>query len=1455
MPSQLMIFTAVPKSLSVNPLTLPVSVVASPRLQGANTLGAFPDWLAWTAQRKQHGLRITFECQGATHTTDVSRTILRPDLWEALFDEDTLVRSYRFDDYSDRFIASYPVRSAIGLLQATYQTAGVELALPTTDGDPREQEPRRRGLFKELVDGYAIKWDNASGRKWREQQRDAQRRLAGPFIGKFNRVDLAAFINDDGLFKTGTLTPGSSSFRQLQRDVVERFGIVNHQPQGVPVTRDSLDEDTVLDFHQALSSLNTYPAIQRMLGLVFDIELPVAFLPPPGTPLTAGVLRITQVDGDWNADTPTTVPVTSTGYLHSNDGNVRVFGIAPRYLIDKSEPIQVLGLLALDRTRYSVAQVDVDGGLHKTTILADSLSQSAGQSPAQHPEVFDTTTVLPSLRSGGMSLVADARALALLETFHQSLQFNQALEQNQPQPRPFCAEDLVRGFRLDVWDSVTAQWHSLHRRNATYSFGADDAVSVTIDDEEGFFQVGATQAAPRRDGTRAEDDLYLHEAIARWDGRSLSADSPGKHLTRAGDPAKAIPDAGDPDPENEPITPFKLAMKFDIVKRSLPRLRFGAAYRFRVRAVDLAGNGLTLDDEAAVRLTPAVSLPAGDRSIPYLRFEPVASPFIVLRDTRGVTGEGGEGSAVDRIVIRTFNSDPSLDESAADLTAADRHIAPPRSSVEMAERLGLFDGADGRLNASAAMWQLIKERDEGHFAEVELDTVVIDGEKQKVPLEPAARIDALPYLPDALARGAALRDLPGTPPASVGRAIPGAGAAAAIDYALIDDANPRPGSATIIEFGGRDDWQEVVPFRIALDEGDQSPQWDPVERLLTVFLPKGRTHVVPLSSCADPDDLKLMGVWQWLREYIEFVTSHQPDREFYRQTSTKDRIAHVLQLAREGGHSLLTPPHLLTFVHAVQQPLGQSAFSRLTAQLNPSATTLQTQPESAPTGATELDVLTSWRRLGSTDAYLVGALRVHGASTAKVDIHAEWTDPIDDLLADEPGQLTFSSHVDELPLPDLRERYLVAAGVDARKVAYFDADHELMCFAPGGSKLGHLGSGALVDVDAAPCHRIGDGKHHVVRYRAVSTSRYREYFPPPAAGAPPLDFTRPSEETVVYVPASTRPVAPQVRYVVPTFGWQRETHTNQKRSLRMGGGLRIYLDRPWYSSGANERLGVILSPGGAIDREEWKPFITQWGQDPIWGSAPLGDFPQSWHFTDALEREQGLPLDVLLPRSTLARTADVAGHMVDFDHDRKLWYCDLTVSTDSATFAPFVRLALARYQPHALIGAKLSRVVLADFAQLTPERAATVTADPYNAGQLRVSVSGPAPRSRPRAAAIDAPNLERRIAISVRVQQRDAAIDSDLAWASSADFTVAADPISGTDSDFILWTGAVRFTGAPRTLEADRYRLLIEEHEILAADGSDRPGRQSRLIYAETILLDASLLSAPPSQASRTTVS
>ena len=83
-----------------------------------------------------------------------------------------------------------------------------------------------------------------------------------------------------------------------------------------------------------------------------------------------------------------------------------------------------------------------------------------------------------------------------------------------------------------------------------------------------------------------------------------------------------------------------------------------------------------------------------------------------------------------------------------------------------------------------------------------------------------------------------------------------------VAYDVLSDPNPRSGSATLVSFNGGDAWQQTAGFRLVLAEpapGETGPppHWDPAARVLTVFLGKGRTAVVPLSSYATPADLAL----------------------------------------------------------------------------------------------------------------------------------------------------------------------------------------------------------------------------------------------------------------------------------------------------------------------------------------------------------------------------------------------------------------------------------------------------------------------------------------------------------------------------------------------------------------------------------------------------------------------
>ena len=78
--------------------------------------------------------------------------------------------------------------------------------------------------------------------------------------------------------------------------------------------------------------------------------------------------------------------------------------------------------------------------------------------------------------------------------------------------------------------------------------------------------------------------------------------------------------------------------------------------------------------------------------------------------------------------------------------------------------------------------------------------------------------------------------------------------------------------------------------------------------------------------------------------------------------------------------------------------------------------------------------------------------------------------------------------------------------------------------------------------------------------------------------------------------------------------------------MRFGGGLRVYCARPWFSSGAGELLGVSLwsSDNGVLDRDKFKPFITQWGMDPIWATQLLDGVPGIGNFAGLSEAEYGL---------------------------------------------------------------------------------------------------------------------------------------------------------------------------------------------------------------------------------------
>ena len=402
--TQTVLFTVIPRGLSINGTTLPVSVVVSPRLVGPDRLGGYPDFVDWT-QKVKGGAQFVFKCGTKTATVPINTAPLRPDLWKALFNARTFVRSRTFDDYSAHGVMSFSVRETLGALKAVYQEASVVLALPDPEDarDPNDSDAAgqsgpvagpptvtNRSRLREILGGLDVHWNKDNAKRWRAVARHrsmsgTERALNGPLDG-------------EGLI---TAARNPSAFQ----NIAGPFAAYHHMP--TPTEKKAgpvkVDPDE-FDFHQALSALEAHPDLQRALGLVFDLELPTDLVPATAPGASAN-LSVQSTTIAWQMP-PKSHPL-ETACVHLTAGNFTLFCTASRTQSKDGGPLQVFGLLNLDPARFGLAQVDVDGAMHKTIATAEIYNNpDPGRSlkpvdpePAPNPEVYDPEATLPSMRA------------------------------------------------------------------------------------------------------------------------------------------------------------------------------------------------------------------------------------------------------------------------------------------------------------------------------------------------------------------------------------------------------------------------------------------------------------------------------------------------------------------------------------------------------------------------------------------------------------------------------------------------------------------------------------------------------------------------------------------------------------------------------------------------------------------------------------------------------------------------------------------------------------------------------------------------------------------------------------------------------------------------------------------------------------------------------------------------
>lgn len=797
---------------------------------------------------------------------------------------------------------------------------------------------------------------------------------------------------------------------------------------------------------------------------------------------------------------------------------------------------------------------------------------------------------------------------------------------------------------------------------------------------------------------------------------------------------------------------------------------------------------------------------------PFLRWSPVLPPTLVARRPFSA------GESLRTLVIRSgieLSAEGEPEAVGAEDFAArnpgngyrvtsERHLAAPKASQREAELHGKFDDAIGAAGDAERRRALaLALRESGTF----LDTEIPDLERPgKTVAQPGVLVVGDPEdkgeapsveRGEPLPRGSYVIhdvDEPTLPyladPAASGVSLvfPEAGA----DHRL-----RFPWSVEGLRLEYRGEWPQLRPYRLVLESGEEL-EGRVDGNAIRIALPPGTELRMRSSSALTPEQRELLGLWRTR------PPEHRDDPE-------------IAAAAADGWLWWLTPFDEIRLIHAVPRPVEAPRVPVLRAERSAAIDREEGKETSEGTG---------------TD--LRGVIDLHGPSTGRVDLEATWSEPVDDPAKDGPEEIAGAA---------------TPWGTDVPPSADF------LALGREDQDAGSVGTD-VTDLQRAR-HEFGDTKHRRVEYRVRATTRFREHF----EQSPPLsvdELSLFSPPVRVSVPSATRPSEPVVRDVLPLFLWHEQSEPRQPFALRRTrrAGLRVYLERPWYETGEGELLGLVLGPlAGDPARSAEEATVSVWAADPVWrqtGPARAGELP----LRDRLEvldpdhvgeagRPARPPERVPLDGEPGAPEVTVLGYQPEYNRERKLWFVDVSLDQDTAVW-PFVRLALARYQPDSVAGLHLSRIVTCDFAQPAPDRIATVSRPAED--EVRVVVTGATgyPREVRGFDRIEDADAEGAVAgsrtLRARLERSDPEIGTDLGWTAVDELELELRGF--TEERTASWVGTLRL---PRALAPRRpgsradWRVAIEEWEHLRADPLPERGdefrTESRLVYADHLSL------------------
>ena len=1344
MPQEL-IFTTLPnqKIEVAGKQFLQLSVYISMRLTSSKdtTLNSFDDILKWPEKILNSKYQFRLQSGKLTDGELLSQKI-DAELFKNVFHKDIQVKGFAQEDLSVKRINSFPLTHIHTFLVKNYLQTAIENPREKLTADIFIDENRFGGISQfqlneteiDKIDDIQkmrapLKSQNLMTKKLDNEQ-DHRRVLKAN-----NFVPFAKVINPQSDFAQ------FRSFHKLGKEPRRSAPIKLKKPE--------------FEFHDIMAVINNYPQLLRKFGLVLDFQIPYSNeIPSNGTihiiPVSLGL-----------SDTSTSISTPPVAYEITKTGF---------YIADKPDTIFKRGYVKINTDEFSVIQVDADGVAMKANNLTENkvhqiakffedksnvlFNHKINLSKVQSVRQFDLEGLtlppsaliakkieiveppedegLPAMRSSGIAITKNGMAEHIFSRFKNNSELQGHLLIAAPMHADFkikiptnilYTSDLIQGYRMDIaYENEPDRWYSLHQRKDQYTWYNESnqpTVITGIEPDEGYIELALAE------DNDDPGDVFVSETLARWEGWSLSVRKPGYAINDSEDYQLKPEETrkhdfvhSDKVKENrkytfDPDLEFKINAQSNIVAGTLPKLRFGKDYRIRIRAVDLAGNSVPLTHQSED------SAETVRKNIRYMRFEPLSSPIVL------VGNQLKDGEFLERMVIRSnFDASTKEYENKYPISSqvfdefSQRFLLPPKNSQTMAETHGMFEKAfSNNPGAAKEIYDLISSH-EGLYKQ---------GKENTERIYQPSEVEII-YLPDPMAAGVALFVAEGCDHTHTQEFKP-----RMFGFFTNEELSPSNTNVDIPET-----WYKAGVFRIRLEEGELGSKWDASQRIFTVFLPKGyRTRLKFSTFWREKDFKELSALWGMVKE------------------KSPSNVSELEQLARSGQHWMLSPFREMELVHAVQQPVIEPVIQALVPD----------------------------RDFGDTSVNINTRFLVHGESTEKVDFQARWSEPIDDgiSLTIKKIQGTNSiadiavSYVDDLitkgtipTFPKLEikanpklvfqphrqfqrrttDEFRVNPQPESIRVnnlfklqnTSFEKVQKDKLEAPKNltnrlkfeikeSRFSFL---KHIELRIDPIiQNFGDTKHRWVDYQIVASSRYREYFDKILKNYPEQHTVRESQWIEkIDILSTIRPKIPEIDYIIPTFEWHKTQDHNTVKHQRLGGGLRVFLKRPWFSTGDDEMLGIILPPTPpktatlATIAQGYTGYYTHWGIDPLHNSTQpdlLSPAPHDFRMNPTFDE------NVQYPDKGNTR-ANVVAYPVLFDEQRQQWFCDLAINPKNMYF-PFVKLAIARYQPHSVhkgdADCHLSPVVMADMMQLMPDRTSVIQFKKEEKNSVfSVSVSG-----------------------------------------------------------------------------------------------------------------------------------